>query len=476
MQGIGGRSVSARVTSVIVGVAVLMLGTVAHAATSGGTKLWVARYSPSAKAYSGASSIARSPDGTMVFVTGESSGKGGDADYATVAYAASTGAQLWVARYDGSGNGEDMAVSIAASPDGSTVFVTGASTGKAGDMDYATVAYVASSGAKLWANRYKGPANLDDRANFVTTSPDGSKVFVTGQSQTTGGQDYATVAYNPSTGVQQWVKRYKGPVNGASGAYSIAASPDGSTVFVTGESTGNGTGQDYATVAYKASSGAQLWAARHNGPGNGDDRAISVAVRHDGSKVFVTGGVTGTNGNMDYETLAYDASTGAELWVQSHPGPGVPFNPFGPTFGSVAASPDGTKIFLICSSLGTTTGVDYATVAYDASSGVPLWDSRYNGPGDGDDTAIGLAMSPDGSKVFVTGTSNGKTSSGDYATVAYDAPTGAKLWTARYNGPANDWDAADSVVTSPDGSTVFVTGAVTVSGDRQAYATVAYSA
>ncbi len=476
MQGGSGRSVTARMVSLIAGLVVLMLGTVAYASTGGGSKLWVARYSPSAKAYSFAHSIARSPDGSTVFVTGESTGKAGDFDYATVAYVASTGARLWVARYNGPGSGDDMAVSIASSPDGSAVFVTGASTGKAGGQDYATVAYGASSGAKLWVKRYNGPANGQDGASFVTTCPDGSKVFVTGQSQSASGQDIATVAYDASTGAQNWVKRYKGPVDGAGTGYSIAASPDGSTVFVAGESTGNGTGQDYAVVAYNASTGTQKWVARHDGPGNGNDRAISVAVSRDGSNVFVTGGVTGISGNMDYETVAYGASRGALRWVQSHPGPGVPFNPFGPTFGSVAASPDGSKVFLSCSSLGTTTGVDYATVAYDASSGAPLWDSRYNGPGNSDDTALSLAASPDGTKVFVTGTSNGKSGDGDYATVGYDASTGAQLWVGRYNGPANDWDAAQSVVVSPDGSNVFVTGAITVTGERQEYATLAYAA
>ena len=38
--------------------------------------------------------------------------------------------------------------------------------------------------------------------------------------------------------------------------------------------------------------------------------------------------------------------------------------------------------------------------------------------------------------VFVTGVSNGgSTSSDDYATIAYDASTGARLWVNRYNGP-----------------------------------------
>ncbi len=51
-------------------------------------------------------------------------------------------------------------------------------------------------------------------------------------------------------------------------------------------------------------------------------------------------------------------------------------------------------------------------------------------------------MSPDGSEVFVTGFSFGSTSGGDYATLAYDASTGAELWAKRYSGPGNDYDLA----------------------------------
>ena len=39
-------------------------------------------------------------------------------------------------------------------------------------------------------------------------------------------------------------------------------SPDGSRVFVTGQSAGAGTGADFATVAYDASDGRQLKAAQ----------------------------------------------------------------------------------------------------------------------------------------------------------------------------------------------------------------------
>jgi len=60
----------------------------------------------------------------------------------TVAYAASTGAPLWLRSYDGPAGDTDQAVSVAVGPDGSKVIVTGYSTGDAG-YDYATVAYQA---------------------------------------------------------------------------------------------------------------------------------------------------------------------------------------------------------------------------------------------------------------------------------------------------------------------------------------------
>jgi hypothetical protein len=82
-----------------------------------------------------------SPDGSTVLVTGASPGAHSNYDFGTVAYAASTGAQLWVARYNGSANGFDAAEALAISPDGSAVFVTGESYGSMGIYDMATVAY-----------------------------------------------------------------------------------------------------------------------------------------------------------------------------------------------------------------------------------------------------------------------------------------------------------------------------------------------
>src|SRR5439155_17480277 len=115
---------------------------------------------------------------------------------------------------------------------------------------------------QLWVARYNGPANGGDDAYAVAVSPDGSRVFVTGASESSTHLDYATVAYNASTGHKLWVARYNGPARGQDVAFALAVSPDGSKVFATGESdSGRVTGFDYATVAYDASTGAKLWVA-----------------------------------------------------------------------------------------------------------------------------------------------------------------------------------------------------------------------
>jgi len=62
------------------------------------------------------------------------------------------GDQLWLARYDG-GNGDDVGSAVAASPDGSTVFVTG-SIAVPPWRDFETLAYDAATGNELWSARY----------------------------------------------------------------------------------------------------------------------------------------------------------------------------------------------------------------------------------------------------------------------------------------------------------------------------------
>jgi hypothetical protein len=184
-----------------------------------------------------------------VFVIGDSDGATSGADYATVAYRASTGARLWVSRYNGLGRGNDVATSLAVGSAGSKVFVTGHSNGVSSGEDYATVAYSTAAGAQAWPKRYNG--NGSDSASSVAVSPAGAKVYITGGSDggAATGSDYATVAYNGAAGKFLWLQRYNGPGNNR--AASTTVNPAGTKVAVTGGSYGGPiTGDDYGTVTY----------------------------------------------------------------------------------------------------------------------------------------------------------------------------------------------------------------------------------
>jgi hypothetical protein len=394
------------VTGVSVHLEVTMFTTVAYDASTGAEQ-WLRIYHPGFE--EGAWALGVSPDGSRVFVTGEVSGFGGT-DYATVAYDAATGALLWAKRFDSTAGAGDVATALAVSPDGSEVFVTGQSATARG-IDYVTLAYDTSDGARLWARRYQGPAG-DDIATAIAADPDGSEVIVTGASAgVTSSLDYATIAYDAATGRTRWIQRYNGRGNGDDIPSAIGVGADGSRVFVTGTSFGLPHG--YATLAYDAATGARLWRKRRDAGLAG--RATALAVAPDGTAVFVTGEGAGLTGGLDYRTFAYNASTGSILWASRYNGPANGDD----LQATIAVRPDGSEVFVTGASAGAEW--DYATVAYASATGATLWAQRYDGPLHGTDVAWAVAVRPDGSAVYVTGAGQGLAEPFhyDFTTVAY---------------------------------------------------------
>jgi hypothetical protein len=370
-----------------------------HAAT--GAKVWAA--SPPV-----GGPIAVSPGGSAVFGTGTIRESGNTMQYTTYAYNAATGARLWLATYDvPSANGADIGDSIAVSPDGSRVFITGGS-----ESVYATVAYNAATGARLWVASYSNGFG----ALSVAVSPDGSRVFVTGDGMGANGQeDFATVAYQAATGTMSWAAGYQLSAKHFAAVTDVAVSPDGSMVYAAGQVHTSTNRVAYGVVAYDAATGTLRW-ARHADLG-GD--LLNMIVGPNGSGVFVTGQDKTKAGTVAYATLALNPATGARLWGNQWPRRwplGLPFN--------MAVSPDGSKVFITgavqITNTGPTNTVKYGTVAYDAVSGRQLW-ATVHGPANGNSQAFGVAVSPNGSTVFV---------GGNHGTVAYKAATGAQLWTA----------------------------------------------
>ena len=443
-------------------------------AASGGppataAQVWLARYHGSGIVNGNdyAYVMALDSDGN-VYVTGGSFGSGPGFDYATVKYD-SDGDELWVARYDGSGNSDDRAFAITVDDEGN-VYVTGYSYGNGSGQDYVTIKYD-EDGDEIWVARYD--AGSHDVARALALDGDGN-VYVTGYSYGGAtGFDYATVKYDED-GVEQWVARYNGPGNDFDVAYSLAADNEGN-VYVAGESKGNGTGFDYATVKYDED-GNEEWVARYHGSGDGDDGASSLALDENGN-VYVTGASygrafgKGRPSNLDYATLKYDA--GGELqWVVRYDGPGHGLDV------ATALAVDGVgNAYVTGFSYRGGSELDYLTIKY-SQAGKREWVARYDGPGTrangSDDIATAVEIDLSGN-VYVTGYSRGDGTGFDYATLMY-SEKGKKKWVARYDGPGEGNDYAYDIAVDGEGNVYVIGIAHFGSFERRDYTTIKYAA
>jgi PQQ-like domain len=430
-------------------------------ATPSERQLWVHRYDGPSRSYDYGISTAVSPDGTTLYVAGSSDGGGTSLDYVTIAYDESTGETEWVSRYDRPTGAYDEAIAMAISPDGTRLFVTGFSDPTDASPDFATVAYDARTGAELWTAIYDGGYDL---AIAIATSADGSEVFVTGVGGT--GSYPTTAAYDAATGEQLWVDEVPQQGDG----FAVAASPDSERVYVTGTCV-CGHGEDFLTVAYDASTGTEVWKAIYDGPSHAQDVAVDLAVSPDGRRLFVTGQSADSQG-YGYATIAYDALSGRAAWLATFHGPGG-----GVGFAkALGVSPDGTMVYVTGNLAPPPHRLErYATVAYDADTGAKRWVSMYKGPGTGNDGANALVVSPTGDRVYVTGHATVRRQSEGYGTVAIDAASGATMWSALYTGPDTQSDEAYAIAVTPDGRRVFVTGRSYGPNDADS-ATVAYGA
>jgi uncharacterized delta-60 repeat protein len=242
-----------------------------------------------------------------------------------------------------------------------------------------------------------------------------------------------------------WVRRYNGPGNGDDQALALALDSQGN-VLVTGYSMGDGTDWDYATIKYSPT-GQVLWVRRYNGPGSGVDGANAIGVDALGN-VYVTGHSLGTASEDDFATIKYSPE-GEELWVRRYNGPANGAD------GATALGLDAQgSVYVTGLCPDPLTGYDFCSVKYSAVS-QQLWARQYNGPGRRADDPASLAVDSQGN-VIVTGYSTGYVTGVDYATVKY-APDGTLVWARHYNGPAYGGDYPTAVALDAQDN-VYVTG------------------
>jgi len=423
---------------------------------------WAARYNGPADTSDEATALAVDSDGN-VYVTGFIMGIGTSWDYCTIKYDAD-GIRQWVDRYNGPGNDQDWAYSLAVDGAGN-VFVTGRSKGIGTDFDFATIKYN-TNGIRQWVARYNGPGNYRDAGTALKVDADGN-VFVTGESYGSGTSfDYATVKYN-AAGVQQWIARYSSSGNNYDHPTALALDED-RNVYVTGRAEGDSTCDDYATIKYN-SEGIQQWVACFNGPENNDDQASALALDANGN-VYVTGWSqeSAPMYGYDYATIKYNA-VGAQQWVSFYSGQGY-YN-----YAEDLAVDADANVYVTGKCQPIINNTDYGTIKYD-TDGVEQWVAHYNGPTNDLDEAVAIAMDAAGN-IYVTGNSVYHVEPSydwNYATIKYNA-AGQEQWVALYDAPGvvSQEDAQDLAVEAV--GNVYVTGASLLIGSWWDYATIKYS-
>lgn len=366
-----------------------------------GALLWARTYD------NGAEDIARAvavDTGGNVYVAG-SSGGGSGLDYAVVKYRRD-GSPGWaaVSRYNGPGNGEDVPVAIAVA-DSQVVVVTGWSKGASSGLDYATVKFD-SSGVQQWVSRYEGAGEDKPRALAVRLVGGGIRdIYVTGSTVDTL-LDYLTIKVNGLNGVQHWAAKYNGPANGNDVARAIAVRTTAG-VFVTGGSDGMGSFKDVFTIRYDTA-GVVEWTARYNGTANQEDEGLALALQSS-SRVYVAGRSVQPGAYSDFLTLYYNQSSGAEQWAST-------FNGAANDIDAAVAVTGGGSPYVCGRTAGIGTGYDYGLIQIGSGGSVD-WSSTYDGPAHTND--IPTAMTTGGNGVYVTGSSIAKGTTSDLLTIKY---------------------------------------------------------
>ncbi|MBL8008056.1 MAG: SBBP repeat-containing protein [Ignavibacteria bacterium] len=164
---------------------------------SSGTELWVNRYTgPASSSPDEARAITSDENGNII-VTGISVGNLTSYDFATVKYS-SAGTELWVQRYNGPSNSFDEASSVTTDNQGN-VYVSGLSF-NTGTMDDLVVIKYNPDGAQQWLHRYNGTGNGNDNSVSVIHYSPGS-LYACGSSTGAGTNfDAILIKYSELTG------------------------------------------------------------------------------------------------------------------------------------------------------------------------------------------------------------------------------------------------------------------------------------
>jgi hypothetical protein len=360
--------------------------------------------------------------------------------------------ELW------SGQGGEMAVfykNKTVTDNIRNVYVTGSTLNLDGNIDI-IVQKFSRGGNLLWQQTFNGNANMDDMASDIFVDND-YNVYVTGASidNVNDNFDLVVLKFN-SIGVLQWSYYYD---NGATplpkdvGTAIIGDNNGG--IYVTGSSFGKYTMLDYVTLKLNSTSGNQIWEKRYD---YDDFNDISSTINYDGTNIYVSGGsqISTSQNRWQLATIAYEASTGLELFVRRSQGNAT--SGIDEVFD--IAIDNTNNIYVTGAVVNESSGYDISLYKLDNQLNI-IWEEHFDGFGL-DDKGFGVKIDSE-YNVYVAGYLTHPNEGRNFGLVKYNS-IGELQWFRQFNGLANlDDEAVQLVIDLNDN--IFVTGATTNSNN-----------
>lgn len=388
-----------------------------------------------------------------VYVTGYSRmwNEGIHDDWVTIKYS-SSGAELWVQRFDSPSNGDDRPNKIVVDSQGD-VIVVGYSADSSPARKLAQIVKYSTGGAEEWTGRYYASGQSDNEWNDIVLDVN-DNIYVAGyMSSYTEGLNYHVQKWSPD-GTREWLSFYNGSGGDTDMAHAIAV--DGANnIYVTGQSKGTGGVYDYVTIKYD-NNGNEQWVKRYHGGGNQDYVGYSIAVDGFGNS-YVTGIGNGSGGYYESVTLSYNTN-GDVRWTAYIPNA---------DFSSLAADIFGNVYVTGALSISKMLTVKYNT------NGAQVWSKEYAANRQYNFPPSDIVIAPDRQSVYVSGTGQ-VTVYNRYILIKYTA-NGVEEWVQSYPVlPLNKhYDAHSLTVDGQEN--IFITGSGEDGLGLEDYITVKYS-
>ncbi len=305
-------------------------------------------------------------------------------------------------------------------------------------------------------------SQTDGTESAPSTIDGNSSVYTTGYSGLNTAANLIVLKYD-STGVLNFSYSYN---NGSSDIGKAIKVDNSGNVYVAGVSTGTtgNTQKDYIIIKLN-SSGVSQWIKRYDRGVSNDDEATNLCVDGSGN-VYVTGKSKNSSGNYDIVTLKLNGSNGNTVWTHIYSGSGLDDIGVG-----IAMSTNGSYVYVTGNTINSSTGSNIVTYALNQGSNTYYWSPvTTNGTANGTDVSKGIKVY--GTDVIVCGEVVNTGTGVDYKVIKYSGSSGTIAWQSSYD--YNNYTNRGCALTTDSAGNIGIVGTV-YNGTTYDYHTVFYT-